>query len=154
MFSLGGFGNDSALSARRRRFLALAAGVTLAVLATAGQASSQGDAGVSAVKCAKVKVRAVPKVNAQTAPNETITSKVFNCSSARETVVLTQTIGGPDAPTSTVAKKWTITLSPGKTAVRKRSFAYACCGSYTVTDKVLTRSGRQLARAAARFTFA
>lgn len=154
MFYLGGFGADAALSARRRGWVALAVVVTLAVLATAGQASSKGDAGGSAAKCAKVKVRAVPKVNAQTAPNETITSKVFNCSSARETVVLTQTIGGPDAPSSTVAKKWTITLSPGKAAVRKRSFPYACCGSYTVTDRVLTRSGRQLARATASFTFA
>lgn len=154
MFYLGGFGADSALSARRRRWLALGVVVPLVVLPTASQASSQGDAGGSAAKCAKVKVRAVPKLNAQTAPNETITSKVTSCSSAKETVVLTQTIGGPDAPASPMAKKWTITLSPRKTAVRKRLVPYACCGSYTVTDKVLTRSGRQLARAAASFTFA
>lgn len=69
-------------------------------------------------------------------------------------MVLTQTIGGPDVPASPMAKTWTITLRPGKTAVRKRLFPYSCCGNYTVTDRVLTRSGRQLARAAASFTFA
>ena len=154
MFDLGGFRAGSALSAQGHRWRAVAVVVPLAVVATAGQASSRGDPSASAAKCAKVTVRAAPKLNDQTAPDETITSYVTNCSVARETMVLTQTIGGPDVPALPMAKNLTITLSPGRTAVRKRSFPYACCGSYTVTDKVLARSGRRLARAMATFTFA
>lgn len=121
--------------------------------ATAQTAGSQG-LGARAAKCAKVNVRATPQVNAQTAPNETIKSKVTNCSSATETVTLTQTISGPSVRATPTARRWTITLSPGKTAVRTRYMPYACCGTYKVTDRVLTRSGRQLAQATTSFTFA
>jgi hypothetical protein len=154
MFSFGELEADSALSTRWRGWFALAVVVPLAVLATAGQASGQGRAGDLGTKCAKVKVRAVPEVNAQTAPYETITSKVTNCSSAKETVTLTQTIAGPSATAAPMAKKWTIILSPGQTVVKRRSFPYACCGTYNVTDRVLAKCGRQLARAVASFTFA
>jgi hypothetical protein len=154
MFSLGELRADAALSTQRRRWFVLAVAVLVAVPATAGWASSQAQGGVLAAKCAKVKVRATPKINAQTAPNETIKSRVTNCSSAKETVILTQTIAGPSATAAAMAKQWMITLSPGKTVVKTRLFPYACCGTYNVTDRVLTKSGRQLARAETSFTFA
>lgn len=152
MFFFGGLGADSALSMRGRVWLAVAVVVSLAVLATAGQASGQRD-GVRAVKCAKVKVRATPNVNTAMVP-ETIKSAVTNCSSAKETVTVTQTMAGPSVSGAPMAKIWTITLLPGKTAVKTRSFPYACCGTYTVKDRVFTRSGRLLAHAEATFTFA
>ena len=64
VFSFGELGAASALSTRWRRWFALAVVVPLAVLATAGQASGQVSAGDLAKECAKVKVRAAPKVNA------------------------------------------------------------------------------------------
>jgi hypothetical protein len=105
-----------------------------------------------AAKCAKLGVRATPAVNAQSVPDETIKSKVTNCSSATETVTLTQAIAGPSATRSAMAvKRWTITLSPGRTVVKTRFFPYMCCGTFNVTDKVLTKSGTQLAQAATSF---
>lgn len=124
------------------------------VFAGAGQAAgSKGHARSLAAECAKLKLTATPAVDTSSVP-ETIKSRVMNCSSKSETVTLVQTIAGPFQATSQLARKWKLTLSPGQTVVKTRSFPYACCGSYTVTDKVLSKSGTQLAKAMATFTFA
>jgi len=99
-------------------------------------------------ECAKLRLTAKPNVNAQTAPYETIRSKVASCASARETVTLVQHTGAFGR------KTWTITLAPGQRVDKVRHIPYSCCGSYTITDRVLSSSGRVIARAQAGFTFA
>lgn len=51
-------------------------------------------------------------------------------------------------------RHWTLTIAPGQTVTKWRSFPYACCGTYTVTDFVHANDGTQLAKATATFTFA
>lgn len=126
----------------------------LGVFADAAQTTARQTAFDSLVtKCARVKVRATPKTNTAMIP-ESIKSRVTSCSAGTETVTLTQAISGPSDTAGPMAKKWTITLPPGKTVVKKRSVPYACCGTYNVTDRVLTRSGKQLAKGTTSFTFA
>jgi len=127
--------------------------IAVAVVPTAIAGAAQAAGGHVATKCAMVKVRATPQLNTAMIP-ETITSKVTSCASASETVKLVQHISGPMAASVPMDKTWTITLSPGQTVKKVRSFPYACCGSYTVTDTVTTISGHKLAKASASFTFA
>jgi hypothetical protein len=131
--------------------LVVVVAATSAMLADTGKAArSWGHAGSVAGKCATVKVSAKPSLNTAMIP-ETLKSSVTSCSSHTETVTLVQRItSDTTAPTT---KQWTITLLPGKTVAKTRSFPYACCGSYTVTDKVRTASGA-LAKGTASFTFA
>lgn len=141
--------------------VAAASGVLAGTVPAAGSqgrpvspaAGSQGPPAATAAACATVKVTARPKVNTAMIP-ETIKSSVTSCAPARETVTLTQKIAGPDVAAAPRARTWTITLSPGQTVVKVRHLPYACCGSYTVTDRVHSASGRQLAKSAAGFTFA
>ena len=127
--------------------------IAVAVVPTAIAGAAQAAGGHVATKCAMVKVRATPQLNTAMIP-ETITSKVTSCASASETVKLVQHISGPMAASVPMDKTWTITLSPGQTVKKVRSFPYVCCGSYTVTDTVTTISGHKLAKASASFTFA
>jgi hypothetical protein len=135
---------------------ALAAVVAAAAAGAAGAAQAAGNHGRAAgpaAQCATVKVTAKPGINTAMIP-ETIKSTVTNCSSATETVTLTQRITGPFAPHTFGVKSWTLTLTAGQTVVKTRSKPYACCGSYNVTDKVLDSSGAVLATSTASFTFA
>ena len=127
--------------------------IAVAVVPTAIAGAAQAAGAHVATACATVKVRAAPQLNTAMIP-ETITSKVTSCASASETVKLVQHISGPMAASVPMDKTWTITLSPGQTVKKVRSFPYACCGSYTVTDTVTTISGHKLAKASASFTFA
>lgn len=127
-----------------------ASGVFVTGAQTAG---SQRRVDALTKECAKLKLTAKPVINTTDTRPETIKSKARNCSSATEKVTLVQTIAGPSAAAE-MAKIWKLKLRPGQTVVKTRSFPYACCGSYTVTDKVLTKSGKQLAKATASFTFA
>jgi len=131
---------------------ALVAAVAVVPATIAGAAQAAG--GHVATECATVKVRATPQLNTAMIP-ETITSKVTSCATANETVKLVQHISGPSAAASVpMDKTWTITLSPGQTVKKVRSFPYSCCGSYTVTDTVKTTSGQKLAKGSSNFTFA
>jgi len=133
---------------------ALAAAVAVApgVTAVAAQAASHTQAATA--ECATVKVTAKPGLNTAMIP-ETIKSTVTNCATATETVVLDQHISGPFAARSPLRdRRQTITLAAGQSVTKTRSFPYTCCGSYTVTDKVLAESGTLLAKSAANFTFA
>jgi len=132
---------------------ALVIAVAVVPTAIAGAAQAAGSHGHVATDCATVKVRATPALNTAMIP-ETITSKVTSCATASETVKLVQHISGPSAASVPMNKIWTITLSPGQTVKKVRSFPYACCGSYTVTDTVTTISGHKLAKASSNFTFA
>lgn len=127
--------------------------VVSGVFASAAQTAGTSSSSSRAAKCAHVKVTARPAINTSMTA-ETIRSKVTSCAKAKETVILMQTISGPDATNAPMAKTWKITLAPAKSVVKTRSFPYSCCGSYVVTDKVVTKSGRQLAKASADFTFA
>jgi hypothetical protein len=131
------------------RSVVLAALVALAwgVLAATAPADGRGQRALVTAKCARVKVRATPALNTAMIP-ETIKSRVTSCSSRREVVTLVQTM------TSDTASKWRINLSPGQTVVKIRSLPYACCGTYRVTDRLRTTSGKQLAKATGGFTFA
>ena len=132
---------------------ALVIAVAVVPTAIAGAAQAMGVPGHAATECATVKVRATPQLNTAMIP-ETITSKVTSCATATETVKLVQHISGPSAANVPMDKTWTITLSPGQTVKKVRTFPYACCGSYTVTDTVTTTSGQKLAKASSNFTFA
>ena len=132
---------------------ALVIAVAVVPTAIAGAAQAAGSHGHVATECATVKVRATPQLNTAMIP-ETITSKVTSCATATETVKLVQHISGPSAANVPMDKTWTITLSPGQTVKKVRTFPYACCGSYTVTDTVTTTSGQKLAKASSNFTFA
>ena len=127
--------------------------IAVAVVPTAIAGAAQAAGGHVAAECATVKVRATPQLNTAMIP-ETITSKVTSCATAAETVKLVQHISGPSAARVPMDKTWTITLSPGQTVKKVRTFPYACCGSYTVTDTVTTTSGQKLAKASSNFTFA
>jgi hypothetical protein len=85
---------------------------------------------------------------------ETIKSTVTNCSSATETVTLTQTVTGPFAPDTLGTKSWTLTLAPGQHMTKTRFKPYMCCGTYNAVDKVLGSGGTVLAKSKASFTFA
>ena len=137
-----------------KALLVVAVAAESGVLAATAQAGrSQGRSGSLASNCAKLKVRATPTVNAQTAPDETITSKVKNCSAASETVRLVQVITS-DSGSPPTTKNWKITVSPGHTVLKTRSLPYTCCGTYKVTDKVYTSHHVRLAKATTSFTFA
>ncbi|HLX50159.1 MAG TPA: hypothetical protein VKS82_17670 [Streptosporangiaceae bacterium] len=140
---------------RIRTFVTRAALVAVVAAAPAGAAGAVQAAGSHgpAAECATVKVTAKPGLNTAMIP-ETIKSTVTNCSSATETVKLTQTISGPFAPDTFGTKSWTLTLTAGQTVTKTRSKPYACCGSYNVVDKVLDSSGAVLATSKASFTFA
>lgn len=132
----------------------LVAIVAVASAGAAGAAQASGNHGrpaLSAGECATVKVTAKPGLNTAMIP-ETIKSTVTNCSSATETVTLTQKISGPHAPHGT--KSWTLTIAAGQTVTKTRSFPYACCGSYTVGDTVTDSVGAVLGKSSANFTFA
>lgn len=144
---------------RIRTFVTRAALVAAVVAASAGAAGAAQAAGnhgrtVSpGTECATVKVTAKPGLNTAMIP-ETIKSTVTNCSSATETVTLTQKISGPFAPDTFGTKSWTLTLTAGQTVTKTRSKPYVCCGTYNVVDKVLDSSGTVLATSKASFTFA
>jgi hypothetical protein len=125
---------------------------TSGVFAPGAQTAAIRSGVSSTTKCARLKLTAKPGTNTAMVP-ETIKSRVRNCSPTTETVTLIQSIAGPSAAAQ-MAKMWKIKLRPGQTVVKTRSFPYACCGTYTVTDKVLSRSGKELAKATASFTFA
>jgi len=105
-------------------------------------------------ECVTLQLRATPIVNAQNAPYETIKSTVASCSSHPEIVTLSQTLSGPFAQVGQHSRVWTITLAPGQSVVKARYIAYSCCGTYTVTDRVLSSAGQVLAHRSADFTFA
>ena len=135
---------------------ALVAVVAAASAGAAGAAQAAGNHGRTvgpAAECATVKVTAKPGLNTAMIP-ETIKSTVTNCSSATETVTLTQKISGPFGPARSGTKSWTLTLTAGQTVVKTRSKPYVCCGSYTVADQVLDSSGTVLATGKSSFTFA
>jgi hypothetical protein len=121
------------------------------VASAAGTTVSTNPGG--AVPCAVLKLRATPPVNAQNAPYETIKNTVTSCSSATETVTLTQTISGPFAPANAPSRTWVLTLAPGQTITKVQHIPYSCCGTYTVRDRV-TAGPLLLARKSAMFTFA
>jgi len=141
--------------------LRAAAVVTLAGMSGVATTAQAADAArapsmvrVAASHCAKVTVKATPKVNTAMVA-ETVMSKVTNCSSASETVTLTQKISGPTFATGFVrTRTWKFTIPAGKSVTKTRSVPYACCGSYNVTDIVNSASGHRLAKASTGFTFA
>jgi hypothetical protein len=106
--------------------------------------------------CVHLHVSATPKINAQNAPYETIRNSVTSCATRAETVTLTQHIVGPYAQTATAAanRTWTIALAPGQTVVKVQHIPYSCCGSFTVTDRAISRLGQILGHASTNFTFA
>jgi hypothetical protein len=124
-----------------------------AFLPSAADASTRLPKALPAAPCATLQLTAKPRINAQTAPDETIKNTVANCSNATETVVLTQHILGPFAARTGPDMTWTITLLAGQTVLEKQKIPYACCGTYTVKDKV-TAGGILLAKKSTSFTFA
>lgn len=119
----------------------------------AAVAGSHGHAAVSTTECAKVTVKATPKLNTAMIP-ETIKSTVTSCATATETVTLDQHLSGPMRTGVSSDKTWTITLTPGQAVTKTRHFPYSCCGGYNVTDTVSTTTGQRLATAQTSFTFA
>ena len=134
--------------------LAGTSGIAATIAQATVAAHTSGAVRAMASDCAAVTVKATPKLNTAMIP-ETIKSKVTNCASTTEMVTLTQKISGPtSAMRRLAAKEWKLTIPAGQTVTRTRSFPYACCGSYNVTDNVRSTSGQQLARARTGFTFA
>jgi hypothetical protein len=116
--------------------------------------TAQAAAGHAApAQCATVTVKPTPKLNTDMIP-ETIKSTVTSCATATETVTLSQQITLQGTGSTLRAKTWTITLAPGQTVTKTRSYPYTCCGSYVATDHVLGSSGQLLAKASSGFTFA
>lgn len=141
-----------------RAALVIALAGTSGIAATTAQAAGRaahntGAAAARAGDCATVTVKATPKINTEMIP-ETIKSKVTNCASRTETVILAQKLSGPFGPRSSATKKWTLTIPAGQTVTKTRMFPYACCGSYNANDKVYSATGQQLAKASSGFTFA
>jgi hypothetical protein len=139
---------------RRLAASGVAACLVVPLAATSANAAPSGVR--AAVDCAALNLTARPKINAQNAPYETIRNTVVNCSSATETVMLTQRIVGPFIPRAAASSRrsWTLTLGPGQSVVKIQRIPYVCCGSYTVHDDVLSSSNQVLARKRASFTFA
>lgn len=104
--------------------------------------------------CVTLTLSARPKVNAQTAPFETIKSRVASCSSATETIRLIQTLSGPFARTGAAAdRSSTIVLQPGQAVTKVRHIPYSCCGTFDVRD-VARSGGAVLVTRTTSFTFA
>jgi hypothetical protein len=139
--------------ATRAALIAVVAAASAGAAGAAQAAGSHGRTIGPAAECATAKVTAKPGLNTAMIP-ETIKSTVTNCSSATETVTLTQTVTGPFAPDRFGTRSWKLTLPAGQTVVKVRSKPYVCCGSYSAADKVLGSGGTVLAKARASFTFA
>jgi hypothetical protein len=142
------------VASRFGRMLLIFTATFAGVLGAAGQA--QGKVATAANVCAQVHVSATPKVNAQTAPFETIKNVVTSCATSAETVTLIQRLVGPFSRTASASamRTWTIVLAPGQTVIKFQHIPYSCCGTFGVTDRVVSRSGRILAHASTSFTFA
>jgi hypothetical protein len=129
----------------------------LVVIAAAGfpvdEAHAIGVGRESVGNCTHLHVSAKPKVNAQTAPYETIRNKVASCAPSNETVTLTQHMSGSFAQSGPSIRRWIITMRPGASVTKIQHILYNCCGTYTVTDKVVS-AGRVLAQSQTSFTFA
>jgi hypothetical protein len=129
----------------------------LVVIVAAGfpldQAHASGFARESVANCAHLHVSATPRVNAQTAPYETINNRVSSCAANDQTITLSQHRSGSFAPMGTSNRTWTITLLPGQSETEIQHIGYTCCGSYIVSDKVLS-AGRVLTHSHTSFTFA
>jgi hypothetical protein len=121
---------------------------TYPIHASATSAPSSGAA------CATLKLTAKPAVNAQSALNDTIRNTVKSCASNTETVTLQQQVIGPFVVIHSPGTVWTITLTSGKGVTKTQRIPWTCCGSYTVTDTVISSSQQVLATKQTGFTFA
>jgi hypothetical protein len=133
--------------------VAVVAAASCGAAGAAQAAAGHARGAAVASDCATVKVKATPSLNTAMIP-ETIKTTVANCSTATETVLLTQTIKGPFVKQAPGSKTWTITLAAGQTVVKVRHVPYTCCGSYVVRDTVSTSAGQVLGTSKSSFTFA
>lgn len=98
--------------------------------------------------CAKAIVVAKPKLNTQAGSTETIQNQITSCAAKAEVVRVKQKLGLPGAFNGT------FTLPAGQSVAITQHIPYRCCGTFPVTDQVLSTSGRLLATARASWTFA
>jgi len=119
-------------------------GAAAAAAAAGGHASGSR----APAPCVKVSVTAKPTLNTQAGSTETLRTTITSCASAFETVRLRQqlpirgTING------------NIQLYRHESVEITQNIPYMCCGSFTVTDRAYSQSGRLLATAKASWTFA
>jgi hypothetical protein len=117
-----------------------------------GQLGARPGAGGGA--CVALRLSALPKVNAQTAPFETIKSRVMSCATTPETIRLVQTLSGPFVRAGRSGDpSWTIVLQPGEGVTKVRHIAYSCCGTFDVRDTARS-GGVVLVTRTTSFTFA
>ena len=125
--------------------------VGFAVAATlAGPALAAAPPGAvpASAACAKVSVSATPKLNTQAGRTETLRTTVTSCAAKIETVRIRQRLSLPGAFSGTFV------LPRGTSVDITQHIPYRCCGSYDVTDRVYSGSGRLLDTARAGWTFA
>lgn len=112
-------------------------------------AAAHVSAASQAAACAKVMVVAKPKLNTQAGSTETIKNQITSCASKPEVVQVKQKLRASGVPLNR-----SFTLSAGETVTITQHIKYVCCGAHSVTDRVLSTSGKRLARDRASWTFA
>ena len=102
----------------------------------------------AAAPCAKVQVVAAPQLNTQAGSVETIRNVITSCASRSEVVQLRQRLSLPGAFSGSFQL-------PAKQSVEiTQQIPYVCCGTYYVTDRMYSASGRLLRTIRACWTFA
>jgi hypothetical protein len=98
--------------------------------------------------CAKVSVTAKPKLNTQAGSTETLRTTVTSCASKFEVIRLKQrmSIRG--------TFNGTIELYRHKKVEIVQNIPFKCCGTFKVTDRAFSISGKLLSKASATWTFA
>jgi hypothetical protein len=147
------------VEARQVRRLVFSSAIIAGTITTSflpGRAGAVPSAARTSSQCATLRLSATPKVNAQNAPYETIKNTVTNCSTATETVAVTQHVIGPykSLGATGAGLTWIVTLGPGGSNLKTQHIPYSCCGTYTVRDVVTSSGGQVLAKKTVYFTFA
>jgi len=124
-------------------FTALSGAAAAAAAAGAGHAA----AGTGA-PCVKVHVTARPKLNTQAGSTETLQTTLRSCSSKFEVIKLTQqlSIRGKFAGTVQLYRHEQVAIT--------QQIPFRCCGSFSITDRAFSQTGKLLGKARATWTFA
>jgi len=133
---------------RTRMTVIVVAIMLAAALAGSVASAAPGRAATAAAACAKASVRATPKLNTQAGSTETLTSTITNCAAKSELIRVEQKLSLPGAFSGSF---W---LPGGRSDTITQHVPYRCCGTYYVTDRAYSRSGKLLSTSRASWTFA
>ena len=134
---------------RLTTIIGIAAAVALGGAGAAADASG-GHAGAppAPLVCAKVIVTATPKLNTQAGSTETLRTTIKSCAPKFEVIKLRQRMSIRGVVSATVQ------LFRHEKVEITQNIKYRCCGTFTVTDRALSNSGKLLSKAKATWTFA